>query len=59
MVKPMNRYFLFLIVLFAGFLPGCASTRDMARVVHSVEAEVDVFDNGTDTYNYYDYDGPG
>lgn len=59
MVNPMNRYMLFVITFFTLILPGCASTRDMARVVHSVEAEGAFFDKGTDTYNYYVYDGPG
>jgi len=57
----MKRYlFLLLAALLLPVFSGCATNRDMARIVYSPQAEGDFFDHGgAEKYNYYVYEGPG
>ncbi|SHO49065.1 hypothetical protein [Desulfopila aestuarii] len=56
----MNRYIIYLLAISILVLPGCASNRDMGRLIYSSEAEGPFLDdNGTAKYNYYVYNGSG
>lgn len=56
----MNRYLLFLLAVATLLFTGCASNRDMARLMYSTEAEGGFLDGGgVKNYNYYVYNGSG
>jgi len=56
----MNRRFIFLLVLLALLLSGCATTRDNAKFYFRTEAEGAFLDDGgVKNYNFYVYNGEG
>jgi len=56
----MNRYVLILFAALALLLPGCATTRDTAKLLYNTDAEGAFLDNGAAAnYNFYVYNGSG